>query len=770
TETNPAGTSSATSAATAVVVDTTTPAKLSTPVLTDDSNASIPAGSATTDGHPHISGTGTAGDTVKIYDGSTLIGSTKVDGTGKWSFTPSTDVSIGTHSITATQTNAAGTTGAKSDAVAFTFAPAPVITNVVDAVGPVQGTVPNNGTTDDNLPTVGGTGTVGDTVYLFMDGIGAGQTTVDATGHWALKPQWTINDGSHTFIATQFASGQAQSAASNSWTITVNTTTPATPAAPTLTDDANASIPAGSTTTDGHPHISGTGTAGDIITVYDGTAVLGTATVDTNGKWTFTPATDLATGTHSINVTETNAAGTASAHSANTAFTFSVTPIETTSITGMYDDTSGSQVLIPVGGTTWDSTPIVKGTVSAALGTGEVLEVYRDGVAVGTAIVSGTSWSFNDSGVAGGTHAYTARVQNGSLHGLVSNSYSIVEAIVGNVGQVMGVNNASGGGCTFYIMIGNLDPQKISLTMPTGTGSIGNGALTLATGLTLIAPGVMAYQVANNLAWWATRFFGNTSATGWEYWPNGITGGAGGSFMDMHTLASYSVSPGVWMNVTGPMPAGVSATHQVNLTDDSVTLAQVSSVAESEPATVTQPHHTAVGEHDAFIGTTGNDTVDLNADPTSYFKESTAHIQGSTAHPTEPAGTMPSANTLHLTGDHQVLDLTSLTGQTAAAKISGIEVIDLGGHANNLKLSLTDVLNLGEQDLFQKDGHQQLMVKGSNGDTVDLSNTHIAGVADGQWQAEGTAVVGGVTYNVYEHSGAHTELLVQQGVQIALHN
>jgi large repetitive protein len=96
-------------------------------------------------------------------------------------------------------------------------------------------------------------------------------------------------------------------------------------------------------------------------------------------------------------------------------------------------------------------------------------------------------------------------------------------------------------------------------------------------------------------------------------------------------------------------------------------------------------------------------------------------------------------------------------------------VIDLGGHANTLKLSLSDVLNLGETDLFQHDGHQQLMVNGSNGDTVDLSNAHFAGVADGQWQAEGTAVVGGVTYNVYEHSGAHTELLVQQGMQVALH-
>ncbi len=79
------------------------------------------------------------------------------------------------------------------------------------------------------------------------------------------------------------------------------------------------------------------------------------------------------------------------------------------------------------------------------------------------------------------------------------------------------------------------------------------------------------------------------------------------------------------------------------------------------------------------------------------------------------------------------------------------------------------MLNLGETDLFQKDGKQQMMVQGKDGDTVDLSNSHIAGLAEGEWEQHGTAVVGGVTYNVYEHSGAHTELLVQQGVQIALH-
>jgi len=88
---------------------------------------------------------------------------------------------------------------------------------------------------------------------------------------------------------------------------------------------------------------------------------------------------------------------------------------------------------------------------------------------------------------------------------------------------------------------------------------------------------------------------------------------------------------------------------------------------------------------------------------------------------------------------------------------------------NTLNLSLVDVLNLGETDLFQHDGKQQMMVNGKDGDTVDLSNSHIAGLAEGEWEQHGTTQVGGVTYNVYEHSGAHTELLVHQGVQIVVH-
>jgi hypothetical protein len=213
--------------------------------------------------------------------------------------------------------------------------------------------------------------------------------------------------------------------------------------------------------------------------------------------------------------------------------------------------------------------------------------------------------------------------------------------------------------------------------------------------------------------------------------------------------------------VAAPVIGGrtrATATSDTTATDELQNSTAVA--ADADPATpVPSVHAATVGEHDSFTGIAGYDTVDLNADP-SYFAAGNDHIHG----------TAGSVNVLHLLGDDQILDLTSLTGKTSAAKLSGVEVFDLGGHSNTLKLSLVDVLNLGEMDLFQTDGKQQLMVSGHAGDAVDLSNSHVAGLCDGQWEQHATAEVGGVVYNVFEHSGAHTELLVQQGMQVALHN
>src|SRR6202021_555007 len=107
-------------------------------------------------------------------------------------------------------------------------------------------------------------------------------------------------------------------------------------------------------------------------------------------------------------------------------------------------------------------------------------------------------------------------------------------------------------------------------------------------------------------------------------------------------------------------------------------------------------------------------------------------------------------NTITIADDHQLIDLTSLTGKTTGSTVMGIEKIDLGGQHNTLKISMIDVLNLGETDLFRVAGKQQLMVNGKAGDSVKLSNTRVAGIEDGEWEQQAETRIGGVTYNVYE--------------------
>ncbi|MGX7005610.1 Ig-like domain-containing protein [Caballeronia sp. KNU42] len=785
-EVNAVGTPSAASNATSVVINTSTPSTPSTPSMTDDSGKAIPAGGTTADPHPHINGNGTAGDTITVYDNGVPIGSTTVGGDGKWSFTPSPDLGPGAHDITVIETNPAGTPSPASNpihVVIDTSTPAtpsaPVMTNDSGV------TIPAGGATNDAHPHIAGTGTAGDIIKVYDNGVVIGSTTVGDDGKWSFTPTTDLADGIHSITAVEVNAAGTSSAASAAVNVVINTSKPATPAAPVFTDDNGHTIPAGSVTADAHPHISGTGTVGDTIMVYDGSTLLGSTVVAANGTWTFTPSTDLPAGTHSFNVTETNAAGTASDHSASA--TVIVMPIPgTPAIPSLTDDMGGA---IPAGSSTTDGHPHISGTGTA----GDTITVYDGQTAIGSTTVGANgTWTFTPStDLATGAHSISVVESNlaGSSAHSGNFAYTQTSSIlppanlfgpssapayksyaVGTSSTGLMLYNSKIAGSYFFPSSVNgksvlwtcqvYDPNGNYLTTLVRDISLQNGFVDISVDNALFKSGLA------NVFVFTCRLAGETTTY----------------VVAIETAAQLLAAPQPVTADTNPalLPSGYAAnalkavydpnaSHDVANGTHTGEDALLTPVAE-QAATETPLAHVTVNDHDAVTGKSGHDTFDLNVDPTSYFQESTAHIQGSTAHPTEPAGTAPAVNTLHLTGDHQVLDLTSLTGKTAAAKISGIEVIDLGGHENHLKLSLSDVLNLGEQDLFVKDGHQQVMVNGSNGDTVDLSNAHIAGVADGQWQAEGTAVVGGVTYNVYEHSGAHTELLVQQGVQIALHN
>lgn len=69
----------------------------------------IANGRVTNDAQPTLNGTAQAGATVSIYNNGALLGTTTANASGNWSFTPTGNLTEGSHAFTATATNANGT-------------------------------------------------------------------------------------------------------------------------------------------------------------------------------------------------------------------------------------------------------------------------------------------------------------------------------------------------------------------------------------------------------------------------------------------------------------------------------------------------------------------------------------------------------------------------------------------------------------------------------------------------------------------------------------
>ncbi|MFI9488503.1 Ig-like domain-containing protein [Promicromonospora sp. NPDC052451] len=297
-QTDLAGNTSEPSDPITVAVDTTAPAP---PVITSPAD-----GDRTDDNTPTIEGTGEPGATVTIIIDGEPVGETVVGDDGTWSFTPTTPLSESDHEITATQTDPAGNDSGPSDPVTVT----------VDALPPAPPAItsPTDRTlTNDSTPTIEGTGEPGATVAIIIDGEPVGETVVGDDGTWTFTPTTPLPDGDREITATQTdTDGTVSDPADPPIVITVDTTPPATPVVTSPTP--------GSTTTDNTPTISGTGEPGSTVTIIIDGKPAGTAVVDENGNWTFTPSTSLGRGEHTIAVQQTDPAGNTSDRSEPVAF------------------------------------------------------------------------------------------------------------------------------------------------------------------------------------------------------------------------------------------------------------------------------------------------------------------------------------------------------------------------------------------------------------------------------------------------------------------
>ncbi|PBX46501.1 Ig-like domain-containing protein [Pseudomonas aeruginosa] len=348
-----------TSAGSSVTVDSVAPA---TPVINPSNGTTL-------------SGTAEPGSSVTLTDGSgNPIGQVTADGSGNWSFTPSTPLADGTV-VNATATDPPGNTGGQGS-------------TTVDAIAPATPTVNLS-----NGSSLSGTAEPGSTVIL-TDGNGnpIAEVTADGSGNWTYTPSTPIANGTVVNVVAEDAAGNSSPPA----TVTVDSSAPPAP----VINPSNGVV------------ISGTAEAGATVTLTDaGGNPIGQVTADGSGNWSFTPGTPLANGTV-VNATASDPTGNTGPQAATTVDAVAppapvIDPSNGTTISGTAE--AGAKVILtdgngnPIGETTADgsgnwtftpATPLANGTVVNAVAqdpagnTGPQGSATVDAVAPNTPVVN----------------------------------------------------------------------------------------------------------------------------------------------------------------------------------------------------------------------------------------------------------------------------------------------------------------------------------------------------------------------------------------------
>ena len=176
------------------------PPATATPVITSySSDTSNQGDGITNDKTLTLSGIAGANDTVKVFDGTMLLGTATVNGNGAWSYTTSA-LPDGKHTFTATDTNSSGDVSAPSSALVVTVDTAAPARPTVASFSPDSGTTGDGHTTATTL-TLTGAGEANSTIQVFDGTKSIGTASVNANGTWNITAS-NLVVGSHSFTAT----------------------------------------------------------------------------------------------------------------------------------------------------------------------------------------------------------------------------------------------------------------------------------------------------------------------------------------------------------------------------------------------------------------------------------------------------------------------------------------------------------------------------------------------------------------------------------------
>ncbi|WP_232411073.1 Ig-like domain-containing protein [Methylophilus sp. 5] len=203
--------------------------------------------------------------------------------------------------------------------------------------------------------TVGGEAKLGDPVVVTINGKDYNTTVITRTdgklGFSVSVPgSELVADSDKTIdakVSTTDTAGNV-GVATTQLSYVVDNVAPTKPTIDNIYDDFGAvkgNVANGGVADDATPTLTGKAEAGSTVAIYDGATKIGTAVADKDGKWVFTPTTDITKGLHNYTVTATDNAGNTSVPSDNYAYTLNQSPVFVT----LNSETSVSEDGLPGG-------------------------------------------------------------------------------------------------------------------------------------------------------------------------------------------------------------------------------------------------------------------------------------------------------------------------------------------------------------------------------------------------------------------------------------
>ncbi|WP_338846529.1 Ig-like domain-containing protein [Massilia sp. W12] len=291
---------------------------------------------------------------------------------------------------------------------------------VVDDSGGTPRILLETGTTDQYATYVSGTGSA-DLIFSYV--VQAGDTSSDL--QYFDTASFDLNSGTIVSVAngstadlTLPGTGTSNSLGGSS-ALVIDTTAPATPAAPDLDSGSDSGTSSSDDyTSDNTPTFSGTADANTTVYLYDtdGATVLGSATADGSGNWSIT-ASSMSDGSHTLTVKAKDAVGNYSSASSSLSVTIDTTAPSTTVSTLAFSDDTGSSSSDFVTSTAKQD---ISGTLSANLAANETVQISVD---------NGSTWI--DASATVGQNTFTLSKQ--TLSGTDTMKVRVVDA-AGNTG------------------------------------------------------------------------------------------------------------------------------------------------------------------------------------------------------------------------------------------------------------------------------------------------------------------------------------------------